>query len=41
MKENLGGHEGKDNSGMETIVSRWLTTQDKDFYQQQTEQFVS
>jgi hypothetical protein len=27
MKQNLGGHELKDDGGLETVVTRWLIIQ--------------
>jgi len=33
---NLGGCKFKHEVEVETIVARWLITQDKDFYQQRT-----
>jgi hypothetical protein len=40
LKQNLGGHNFKDNRELETAVTRWLVTEETDLYQQEIKKHV-
>jgi hypothetical protein len=41
LKQNFGGHGFKDDSEAETVTTRRLKTQGKDFYQRGTDKLVA
>jgi hypothetical protein len=41
LKQNLGGHKFKDDREVQTVVTRWLITQDTDWYRQWVEKLVT